>query len=70
MRVADDGVGLPTGFALGRQRQTGLKNLARRLEQLYGKAARLAVTARPGGGTLVEIVIPATPTMHLDRATA
>ena len=38
-----------------------------RLESIYGPAQRLRLTARPGGGTEVELELPARP-VHEDRA--
>ncbi len=64
--VRDNGVGLRRGFDLARDAGTGLRNIASRLERLYGAKATLSV--RPdvtagdieGAGTLVELTLPAT----------
>jgi LytS/YehU family sensor histidine kinase len=59
--VRDDGVGLPAGFDLARDAGTGLRNIASRLERLYGRDATLTVRPNDGGGTVVELTLPATP---------
>jgi len=53
LAVEDDGPGLGES-ADG----IGLSNLRARLEHLYGKAQRLDLADRPGGGVSVEITIP------------
>ncbi len=58
LRVRDDGVGLPSGWSLGRDAGVGLRNAAERLERLYPGAHRLHVAPRPGGGVSVEVAIP------------
>ena len=58
--VRDDGVGLRAGFALARDAGTGLRNIASRLERLYGPGATLTVRPNDGEGTLVELVLPTT----------
>ncbi|HTS14608.1 MAG TPA: GAF domain-containing protein [Candidatus Sulfotelmatobacter sp.] len=51
--VADDGVGMQaTGSSLGHQ---GVRNMTRRAQRIGGS---LAFSARPGGGTQVEVVVP------------
>jgi LytS/YehU family sensor histidine kinase len=55
LEVADDG----PGFAPGHTDGTGLGNLRRRLETLYGGNARLEVPASNGGGAVVAIDMPA-----------
>jgi signal transduction histidine kinase len=57
--VSDDGVGLRHGFDLSNDARTGLGNTRARLLHLYGSRAELALRREPGGGTLVEIVMPA-----------
>jgi two-component system LytT family sensor kinase len=59
--VRDDGVGLPGGFELARDAGTGLRNIASRLERLYGRDATLTVRPNDGAGTVVELTLPATP---------
>jgi two-component system, LytTR family, sensor kinase len=58
--VRDDGVGLRAGFNLARDAGTGLRNIASRLERLYGPGAMLTVRPNDGEGTLVEFVLPTT----------
>jgi sensor histidine kinase YesM len=58
--VSDDGVGLRPGFELSRDAGTGLRNTRARLLHLYGSRAELSVRREPGGGTLIEIALPAT----------
>jgi signal transduction histidine kinase len=55
LEVADDGPGFATGHADG----TGLGNLRRRLDTLYGETARLRVEATDGRGALVTLDLPA-----------
>ena len=56
--IADDGVGLPPGFSLEHDAHIGLGNIRSRLQRLYVPAARLRVSARPGGGAITEVSIP------------
>jgi two-component system LytT family sensor kinase len=58
--VEDDGVGLPAG---GPREGFGLANTRDRLRARFGAAARLAVEARPGGGTRASLRLP-----YLDAA--
>jgi signal transduction histidine kinase len=58
--VSDDGVGLREGFDLAQDSRTGLGNTRARLLHFYGPRAELALRREPGGGTLAEIVMPAT----------
>jgi LytS/YehU family sensor histidine kinase len=64
--VRDNGVGLRPGFDLARDAGTGLRNIASRLERLYGDRATLSVRpdVTPDGtgtpGTIVELLLPAT----------
>ena len=53
MEVEDDGAGFPRDPRDG----TGLGNLRRRLETLYGPAAGLTVE-RPAAGSRVVVVVP------------
>ena len=53
--VLDDGQGLKDGLSSG----LGLSNIREQLQVRYGGSARLAVAARPEGGTVAEIMIPA-----------
>jgi hypothetical protein len=58
LRVGDDGVGLPAGWAIDTHAGIGLKNVASRLEQLYRRTDLLTVLPRSGGGVQVTITIP------------
>jgi two-component system LytT family sensor kinase len=58
VRVEDDGVGLPEGWRLDRSSGTGLRNLAGRLAELYGDRHTFRIEGSPGGGVLVEVVLP------------
>jgi len=60
--VADDGVGLPSGFDLARDAGTGIGNIRSRLLHLYGADARLEVGRRAEGGTRVDVIVPRAPT--------
>ena len=55
LRVADNGCGVPAGAVEG----VGLRNTRQRLESIYGSAQRVRLTSRPGGGTEVELELPA-----------
>jgi signal transduction histidine kinase len=59
IRIRDDGAGLPAGFDLQAGAGVGLRNTQSRLERSYGTAASLAIASPPGGGTDVEIAMPA-----------
>jgi two-component system LytT family sensor kinase len=59
--VRDNGVGLRPGFNLGRDAGTGLRNVASRLERLYGSRATFTVRVGEAEGTIVELTLPATP---------
>jgi nitrate/nitrite-specific signal transduction histidine kinase len=52
--ITDDGRGLPSSYAAG----SGLRNMSSRASELGG---RLDVSAAPGGGTVVQWVVPLTP---------
>ena len=58
VRVTDDGVGLPPGFQLSQQTGTGLRNLALRLDRLYGARASLTMTPHAGGGAQALVTLP------------
>jgi len=60
IRIRDDGAGLPAGFDLHGGAGVGLRNTQSRLERSYGTAASLTIASRAGGGTDVEIAMPAT----------
>jgi LytS/YehU family sensor histidine kinase len=55
VELHDDGVGLPTGVV---RSGTGLRNTRQRLSHLYGTEARLEITGRQGGGTVVRVTLP------------
>ena len=55
LRVEDDGAGLPPD---GGTEGVGLGNTRARLEMLFGKAARLELSPREGGGTRAELRFP------------
>lgn len=54
LSIEDDGVGLRADLHTG----VGLKNVQERLRTLYAHAAEFLIGERPGGGTLIKIVIP------------
>ena len=59
IRVADDGVGLPPGWALETSSGTGLTVTRERIVGLHpGGAARFCVQPRTAGGTEVQISLP------------
>ena len=58
VRVRDDGVGLPPGWIFERDAGVGLKNVAARLEHLYGRPGLIELVSRPSGGLDVRIVVP------------
>lgn len=68
--VSDDGAGLPPGFDLDRDAGTGLSNIRVRLQQLYGPDATMTVATRPGGGTVVTVLLPHAQPRGLAEATA
>ena len=54
LTVRDNGAGIEAAAASG----VGVNNTRARLEQLYGEAARLALSPPPDGGTLARITLP------------
>jgi signal transduction histidine kinase len=66
LRVRDNGVGLPAGWQLVRTGGVGLKNVAARLEHLYGAAATLRIEPVAGGGVDVRIMLPARPVADVE----
>ena len=54
LRVEDDGVGLRQTNSAG----VGLRNVQERLRTMYPQAAEFLIGERPGGGTVIKIVIP------------
>jgi LytS/YehU family sensor histidine kinase len=64
--VSDTGVGIPSLFAGDRRGVDdrayfgiGLTNVVLRTEQLYGRTDLFRVSSAPGGGTIVELLLPA-----------
>ena len=70
VQVTDDGAGLVPGFSLDQNAGTGLRNIRVRLQQLFGVGARLTVDSRQGGGTIVDITMPADAEGKRARASA
>ena len=70
VQVTDDGAGLAPGFSLDQNAGTGLRNIRVRLQQLFGGGARLAIDSRQGGGTIVDITMPADAEGKRARASA
>ena len=58
IRVRDDGVGLPPDWSFDRNAGVGLRNVADRLEQMYGAPGLLRVTPGATGGVDVLIDLP------------
>jgi two-component system LytT family sensor kinase len=59
LRVRDDGVGLPAGWKIPEKNgHVGLRNVAARLEHLYGRTDLLRITPVATGGVDVQIDIP------------
>jgi len=70
VQVTDDGAGLVPGFSLEQNAGTGLRNIGVRLQQLFGSGTRLTVDSRQGGGTVVNITMPADADGKRVRASA
>jgi signal transduction histidine kinase len=58
LQVRDNGVGLPPGWPRQREAGVGLKNVAARLEHVYGRPGLLHIDPAQGGGVDVRIDIP------------
>lgn len=59
LEVEDNGVGIaPPGSGASGGHGIGLANVRERLWVLYGDAATIEITSRPGKGTLVRITLP------------
>jgi LytS/YehU family sensor histidine kinase len=69
IRVRDDGVGLPPEWSVERNAGVGLRNVADRLEQLYGTAGLLRVSSNATGGVDVQIDLPDPPAKRRPDAT-
>jgi LytS/YehU family sensor histidine kinase len=61
IRVRDDGVGLPPDWSFDRNAGVGLRNVADRLEQIYGTPGLLKLTPVATGGVDVQIDLPDLP---------
>ena len=61
VRVRDDGVGLPPGWSFERDAGVGLRNVAARLEHLYGRPGLLRVSSPASGGVEIQIDMPGLP---------
>jgi two-component system LytT family sensor kinase len=67
LEVADQGVGLAPGFALGETRGVGLANVRARLERMYGAAAGFEVAGGAAGGVCVRLRMPFHSEPRFDR---
>ena len=61
IRVRDDGVGLPPEWSFERDAGVGLRNVADRLEHIYGTPNLLTLVRVPTGGVEVQIDLPGPP---------
>ena len=61
LQVRDDGRGLIENAEEGAVSRVGLSNTRARLERMYGSGCRLELSDAPGGGTIVNILIPLDP---------
>jgi two-component system LytT family sensor kinase len=68
LEVADQGVGLAPGFALGETRGVGLANVRARLERMYGAAAGCEVAGGAAGGVCVRLRMPFHSEPRFERA--
>ncbi len=66
--VADTGIGIPALFGRGEATLAeadffgiGLRNVAARLEKLYGRSDLLRMASSPDAGTTVRLLLPASP---------
>jgi two-component system, LytTR family, sensor kinase len=60
LSVEDNGVGLPSGWRFPRDAGVGLRNLAARLQHLYGRDELVGIAPLAMGGTAVRIELPLT----------
>ena len=58
IRIRDNGPGLPKDWPRSNGKGIGITNTRARLQQLYGDAPTLELTAAEGGGTAVTLIIP------------
>ena len=61
IRVRDDGVGLPAEWSFERDAGVGLRNVAARLEHIYGTPNLLKLVPVATGGVEVQIDVPGPP---------
>jgi len=61
--VRDDGLGLPAGWSFENDAGVGLRNVAARLEHLYGRKGQLRIAPVASGGVEVQIDVPAQPAL-------
>ena len=61
IRVRDDGVGLPPEWSFEHNAGVGLRNVAARLEHIYGRPNLLKLVPVPTGGAEVQIDLPGPP---------
>lgn len=61
LRVRDNGVGLPADWQFQKDAGVGLRNVASRLEHLYGRTGLLHVEPAAAGGVDVQIDLPLQP---------
>jgi signal transduction histidine kinase len=61
IRVRDDGMGLEPGWDLQRDAGVGLRNVAARIEHLYGRPGLLRLVPLAAGGVEVQIDLPREP---------
>ena len=64
LRVRDDGIGLSPGWEFERNAGIGLRNVASRLEHLYGATDLLRITSIESGGVNVHVNLPLTPSRN------
>lgn len=58
LRVRDDGVGLPRGWQFSRDAGIGLRNIASRLEHLYGRSDTFRIVPASPQGVEAQIDLP------------
>lgn len=61
LRVRDNGVGLCPGWEFERDAGIGLRNVASRIEHLYGRADLLRIAPMASGGVEVQLSLPLNP---------
>jgi len=68
--VRDDGVGLPAGWTFEQDAGIGLRNVAARIEHLYGRKGHVTVAPLPSGGVEVRVVVPIEPVLTPSKESA